>query len=721
MSRATLQFAVRLTAAAPAPLALERAGRVWVARLAARTLNLPTVRRWLRHAGVPCRAEERTGRPTVSPLLELGTVVLCCDPRLHALAALFARAIAAPLHEADSADAAAAAVEAGDDARSVTIFLLNDRLTEELCFAIAQANRRRGRARRPPRTYGFMTAFTPEQAAWLVVKTLLLLCSGTRKRALVLARFDAEDGQIRAYRRAPATGAMQARSIAVPWSAPEVDFLGIHAHGVSFDAQLGRVALCGHLDPPLDSSRLAQAPACFHDGSCFRIVRRQGAESRLPAVEASPRVWFLNSCAAVPFAGNAFGDGTSYAMGLLAGAAAGVIGPYLTLPTSSWLNSVCEGLLATGATLGEVAAGLCQAQDAEAEFDPFVLLGSPDLRLAAAEAASGEPESSTFRYRLRGAGRLALRLRLPPGSDPLAVVDDDGGEAWDGAGCQLIERGPERDLLVMLRQPSDLDGWLRLGPPGRPVSELRSEIEEVARRLAVLANYSFAAQEGPTIDACKDAAERFLACLAAPQLLRGHLFAALLLSRLYLLLDQLQPAVAQGFLDRVIASDFSFDRESHNGFEAGALRRSERSCPGCGGVLYTALDRWLGDRNYRRRKDVCANCIGVSMALESSPLAVDAPRVVAAEGGAVGLRIGLRNPSRALARAWIAAAPRHGPAAAAVGPLRLDLPAGGCEERLFSFPLDVQRPGVLSFRFAVFCQGAVEFHSCKYANTASGV
>ena len=119
-------------------------------------------------------------------------------------------------------------------------------------------------------------------------------------------------------------------------------------------------------------------------------------------------------------------------------------------------------------------------------------------------------------------------------------------------------------------------------------------------------------------------------------------------------------------------TDFSFDRESSNGFIAAQLRRTDERCPMCGATLYVANDLFAKDRSYERRKYVCANCFSVKMALTTSPIQVApvAPEL-RNDMGTLHANLEISNRTRTYVRVWAAAAPRHGPITSAVGPIAL--------------------------------------------------
>ena len=101
----------------------------------------------------------------------LPTVVICRDRRIDSVAAVYAFAAGADCFRADNTHEVVA-VAGGSGDRSLTIFTLNDLLSEDLCAALAV--RRQHMAGRSAMVYGFMATFTSEQLAWLVIKTLVV-------------------------------------------------------------------------------------------------------------------------------------------------------------------------------------------------------------------------------------------------------------------------------------------------------------------------------------------------------------------------------------------------------------------------------------------------------------------------------------------------------------------------------------------------------------------
>ena len=179
-----------------------------------------------------------------------------------------------------------------------------------------------------------------------------------------------------------------------------------------FRCRVADVALGGHMEPPLSPLLLAHAPICFHDGVCFRLNRSAEAPTRiLPAIRATDLIWFLNTCGAIPFADSAFGKATGYVFGLLAGSATAIIGSYLAQPTTFWLNRVFEALLTTGATMGQIVTALCKVAG-PTDFDPYLLLGNPEMRLFSEERIR-PAKADSFSYEVNVTSRRAIRLYAP--------------------------------------------------------------------------------------------------------------------------------------------------------------------------------------------------------------------------------------------------------------------------------------------------------------------
>jgi len=697
----------------PEPLRFRANSEGVIAYLRGDTLNVAMARRWLARLSIAVYEGEIRDAALAEPFLTVPTLAISVDRRIDSIARMFAGAAGAEFVAAAGTAEAVLATEGRAGSRSNTVFVLNDRLTHALCLGLGAAGRRRMAAGEWVRPSGFMTAFTPEQLAWLTVKTLALMTNGFPE-TMGFSEFNAHGGGARFQRYSKDGAAEGVPDADLRMESEETTIQSICSHGVSFDAQVGDVALCGHMDPPLSQLRMAQAPVCFHDGKCFRLNRSSESPTRvLKAVQATPMVWFLNACGAIPFGNSAFGDGTGYAFGLLAGAAVAVIGPYLAQPTTFWPNRVFEGLVTTGACLGETVVALSQAEE-QADFESYILLGCPELRMFEWTGVGREGDSPD--YRIQGRSRTAVRLPAPT-QGACHVVADDGTALWEQADHQLVRYGSAREILLLFAAAVDIDGWVRLGGGQCSDEQLLEEAAEIRRRLGVLALYVFCAEERQEIENCKALAERLENLLRGARWARKRIYAAWFYAKLQVTTEALQERVAERFLAHVARVDFSFDRESSNGFVAGQLRISEELCPQCGDTLYLANDRWMNEESYERLKYVCANCFSVKMFLTSSPIrVVSAAMEVSVEELEARQRIEIANRTGRVAQVLAAAISRHGPAEAASGPVKLLVPAYETMAHTFVFPLDPARRGVISYRAILLCQGSAEFYSFKYGN-----
>jgi hypothetical protein len=701
--------AIELIEDGPTPLVLHEEEGALRLGLVLSGLDEAIVRKWLARIG--------NGIDTRASAASLATLVVCTDRRVEALAREYATAVGAPFALVAPAGLEAM-VEETDEATSVTAFLLADALDEALLHSFWRANRGRARRRLRQLPFGLMTGLTSAHLAWLVAKTLIWLSRPRPLAQFGFADYDGFAGRGSFRTLSGGQSAAPARPLEpADWSSDATHLASLFTHSVSFDAQLGKLALCGHI-PGLESrQRSAGAPSCFFDGVCFRLDGSPGAPTaKLEAVEASPLLWFLNGCGAVPLAGSAFGVGTGYAHGLLAGAALSLLGSHITQVTNHWRNTVYGALLATGATTGESALALSRLAEEDGGFHPYPLLGSPDLRLAAERPL--EPvawRNRVGRFEPRGAARWALRVSLPKGlRRPPVTLGDDGGTVWQEAEWQALDSGGRPGAVFVFEPPRDLEGWVELGPDRGRDERLRDEAAELRRRLRVLRLYEFAQEEAARIDACEGLCERLLETLAADTLVRRRTHAAALLAILTPALDELQSAVCGRFVAQVLSRDFNLDRESHNGFVPGTVRRTRRLCRACGSALFAAVDRWSENLDYRRTKRLCANCFGVSMALDTSPVRVSPLRLLrGGEAGDVALALRLRNASATLQRAWVAAAPRHGASASSPHPFSLDLEGGASARRTLRFDLGPRPPGTQSLRVMVLAAAAAQFHNFK--------
>ena len=698
-------LAVELAEEDPTPLALLEEEGGLRAILGAGGVEREFAERWLTRA-----APRRAARPA-----PVATRVLCLDNRVESLACAYAGALGAVVEEVAPAGLERAVLEA-EGVDSVTVFLLADRLEERLLHSLWLANRQRVEAGRPSLPFGFLSALTPSHLGWLVTKTLAWLSRRDPPARIGFADYDGfeNEGSFRLLAGGEQVDAERPLADG-DWSSEATDVAALLTHSVSFDAHLGATALCGQMPGLEKLQRSGGAPSCFFDGVCFRTDGSPGSPRRaLPAISASPLVWFLNGCGAVPLAGSAFGVRTGYAYGLLAGAAIAVMGAHVTQVTNRRRNGLFGGLLATGMTTGEAALALSQMAEDDGGFHSYPLLGSPDLRLSAEEPLG--PASSldgAVRYEPRGTSRWALRLRLPQELQrPPVLTGDDGGDRWNGAACQVFE-GRESSTLVTFEPPRPLGGWLELKADNDEDASLAAEAEGLRRRLGVLGLYEFAAREREGIETCEAILERLLQVLAEKTALRRRIYAAALLAGLELELDSLQRVVCERFVEQVLSRDFNLDRESYNGFVPGVVRRTAAECSACGSILFAAADRWSRDRRFTRTKHLCANCFGVSMALDADPLQAAPLGLDQASREEVVLALRLRNLSRTPKRIWTAAAPRRGGAGTGIGPFQIDLAAGGSTEKSLRFDPRAQLPGTQSFRAIVIADGAAQFQNFK--------
>lgn len=667
-------------------------------------LNAAVVTAWVRRFGLALVDEVPPDASPASPLASLATVVLVADARVDPLARAYAEAVGAPAITATESDAIAAAVAAAPRARSATLVLLNDALDEPLVEAVERGNAERVRGGRAPLTVGMVTAFDLPKLAWLLAKTLVLLGSPVPSEASI-GRFDGVRG---AATLRPLGGAEPLGPAREPWADPGTLAQSVVAHGAAFDLSLGDVVLCGHLDPPPPAARTAVAPSCFHDGVCFRLGREGGPTVRRRAHEATPLVWGIDSCGVIPFRDNAFGDGSSYALALLAGAAVAVIGPYLTMTTSGSAGRVFEALLETGWSTGEIAAALGCVDDNTIGFAPYLVLGSPDLRLATPPIQTADPPQDG-EFQILPEGRDTVAVNLPPESRELReVVADDGGEAWNEALARRVEAPGRAALVVAFDGPKRFAGSLRLGDARKARGALAKRCDELDRRLGVLAGYGFAASEASLAEAVRALVRDTALTLRAPYLVRATAVGALRWVGAREALSKLEESIARRFVAAVVEHDVSFDRESENGFVPGPLRRTDDRCHVCGGTLYVAVDRWAADEGFRRLKATCPNCFGVAMRLATSSLA-SVGIAGAREGTAFRVRVTLRSGVDGPLRAIVAAAPRRGPREDAAGPLFVDVPERREASVGLRFPSSSR--GVVTYRILVLCEGAAELYT----------
>jgi hypothetical protein len=701
----------RLDERARRPLSLSRESGQLVATLRPGGLKTPTLVDWLERHHVPFLiggAPSDEGLPP--PLFQLATLVICADDRVRDLAVLYAHAADAPIVTVSTPEDVGGAIGAAAPL-SVTFVLLNSTLDEPLCQAAAAAARRH-----PGLSYGFLSAFTPEHLAWLIVKTWAMFLRPLPERVgFAEWSFSSPGATLRT--RSVASGATTQEPVEAPWRADAVTMLSLRAHGAPFDVSMGDVVLCGRLDS-LPRDGIQQAPSCFHDGECFRMKPAPGAPiERLEAIDARPLVWTLDSCASIPFRDTAFGERTSYAFGLIAGAAVGVVGPFLDLTTKGDMSRHCEAVLATGGTLGEVVAAACALEPARG-FDKFLLIGSPDLRLLPDRRLEGQRKGQQVVYQVRGEAQHAFRLSIPANiASPVHVVADDGGTHWAGARCHLFEHGAARDLIVVLEEPADVDGWLAIGSGAATDDQLVEEAWQTLDNLNAIRLYPFGdAVEAQSIARCRRLARLLRDVASHSSRLRCRIDAAPLLAGLMFALDDLHRQVAAGFLAAVSAHDVNLDRFASDRFDLQPTLHSDERCPTCGVALYVTQTHWRRRRSYARRWVQCPNCSGLSMTLEHSPLDVLPSGARRAEDRLL-VSIEVRNRGTAPVAAMVAGLARQSAVADAAGPLPLFLAAGESQRLEFALPLTGRAPGVLSYRLVVLCRAGVELFALKHLLT----
>jgi len=632
----------------------------------------------------------------------MNTLVLVADPRTDEVAESYARAAGAQIQRvADSGAVANAVLEA--QAHSITLFTLASAFTEELCFAVASANRARGARSSSPLAYGFMSALNVGELALVVDKTIAMLTAAPLGQfgyaeydgatASAALRMYDHFGQVLA---APATER--------PWTTPDATVMSICTHGVTFDASLGADVLCGHrhLPPPFIESQ--PVPSCFQNNVCFRMNRGPGSpETRVLANELTPLVWFLNSCSSIAFAGCAFGTATNYVYGLLSGRAVAVIGSYLTNATSLWLNRLFEVLITTGATTGECTQAMAQLLGGD--FDAFVLLGSPDVRLLPERVL--RPQDS--RYDVHLAAAHGARLALAESCDgTVTAVADDGGDAWADATGATIRRGRHRDLVVTFKHVRALDGWLRLGE-APDAARVLDVCRELRRRVAVLALYPFSKSLETDIADIDARLLRAMELVELPQLLRSRMYVSVLLAEILSAVTRVTTMAVDRFIEQVVTIDFTFDRESYNGFEPAAMSRTSERCAACASIVFEALDTRNGDRGYRRRRVVCPNCVGVALQIEDDPLMLRIDSVRADES-AFALSLTATNHGKDALCVTLAVAPRHGPVALGLEPTPYEIPSQGSVRIELRLP-PPPRARLMSYRMIAAAAGALSFYS----------
>lgn len=700
-------FPVRLVDGQGAPLCLEWSSGGPGLFLRADGLNRPLVEAWLsRHGCSDLSAAGPVGSGGTAKAALVSTLVLGVDPRVGELAVLYAELVGAPFREAADPQDVTRTVRDLAEGQSLTLVLLGDCLDEALCEAISAANQARRSEGRAPARYGFLSALTPEQLAWLIVKTVILLARMPLSSA-TFADWDLADERGSLRTREAFSGRMTLGSVKAPWSDERVDAISVRAHGASFDLSLGDTVLCCHQDPPLPTPLVRRGPSCFHDGACFRMATGSSPPTtRIPAQQAMPLVWCLDSCATFALRGCAFGPVT-YAAGLVAGAAVGVIGPFLDIVTSGDLARVYNGILATGGTLGEAAAAAC-AYEQVSGFDRFLLVGSPDLRLLPPAITEPLAEMDGDHCRLRGRGQQIWRIRSTRSADaPLGVLADDGSDLWATARCDEVPDEAGSSLLVTLDSPSDLDGWLRVGPAMGSLQTLGRRAERIAAGLAMLRLYPFVDAEDEELAHCEEWAAILSGIGKDRSRVRLRADAAIALARLHLALDALHGKIARQFM----VGDVSLDRLPAIGFNLEPTERSADFCPSCEATLFVTRGRWSADSTLVRRWVQCPNCAGIALELEDSPLVV---RALTADVADEKLELAARlwNRSGEAIQVTLAGQARAGPPESRWGPERVTLDAG--EERTVRFgAAGLEAPGVISYRLLALCDGDAQLHAVR--------
>jgi hypothetical protein len=702
----TLSIALDRSLQEPIAIVADRERSIIVLR--ARRLDADLLRRWLARLDIPLLTAPTQAAPFHGALAVIPSVVLCCDARVRSIARIYADAIGAQCIDASDTTLAREMLCTPAGVRSVTLFVLSDALSEPLCNAIWSGNQLRRHTGNVCLPFGVMCGSDEDHLAWLVAKTLVILVGAPLPERIGLLEHDGFLLRNTARFISRAQGALTIEAPPrMPWTSDDFHAAAVFTHGVSYDASLGDVALCGRPNRLLPLDRLHRVPSCLIDGHCFRIEQPGGPRARLLASHTTPLVWFLNSCAAVPLSGHAFGTDASYTSELLAGAAVGVIGSYIVQVTSAERSRIFDGLLRTGLTLGEIAQALTELV-AEAGFPSYLLLGSPDLRLLPECTVAGVCDQRGYRYDIRSA-LGAVRLRLAD-ETAMAVVADDGSPVWSDATAHVVTHAGEQDLLVQFDESRPVDGWLVMAPLGRSAANLREEIAALARRLSTLKLYSFAAAEGSQIEGCEALVHTFAACAEASSALRHYIWLAAFQARMELSLTALHETLARAFLRHMTDGDFNFDRESYNGFVPEPPVRTDRRCVTCQGALFTSLEKRNDDSGWVRQKVICVHCLGVALTPKDSPLQVEQPRLYKIDkDGVAEIIVSLRGRSGSLDVVAVAAL-RKGDSLGSDGPVMRRVSDQMSEEIRFRVPIK-SGAGTRSIRLLLLARGSAEFYS----------
>jgi len=703
-------LSVRLVDGQTSPLQLETSAGGFGLTLSAEGLNESVVAAWLaRHAGSSSSAVDPVSPSGTAAVASLSTFVLAVDPRVVDLARLYADVLGAPLCRAADPLEVARAIRGLPDGQSVTLILLSDRLDEALCQSISEANRSRLIEGRQLARYGFLSALTPAHLAWLIVKTTVLLARMPLSAA-TFANWDVSDARGWARTREAASGAMTLCAIEAPWCDDRVDVMAVRAHGASFDLSLGETVLCCHQDPPLPETYAKRGPTCFHDGVCFRMAAGSSPPTiRILAHQTTPLIWCLDSCATFALHGNAFGAVT-YASGLVAGAAVGVIGPFLDIVTSGGLARIYDGILATGGSLGDAVAAACAFEPAMG-FDRFLLVGSPDLRLLPPSTTNPTAEMDGNRYRLHGRKQQIWRVRpIDRAEGSLGILGDDGADLWAAAHCDEVpDETGSSSLLITLDAPADLDGWLHVGAVSGSLQALERLASQIAADLAMLRFYPFVDAEDDDLARCQKWTTMLCSSAEDRNRVRARTDAAIALAQLHLGLDALHEKIAARFMD----TDVSLDRLPANGFDLEPTERSSDRCAHCDTALYVTKGRWSFDPSHVRHWVQCPNCAGIALAHEDSPLVVQA-FTADVVGTKLELAAQLWNRSDEAIKVTLAGQARAGPPESRWEPQRVTLDPK--ETRIVTVSVSgLEAPGVISYRLLALCGGNVQLHALRRA------
>jgi hypothetical protein len=705
-------IAVRMVEDAQAELVFGHLNGQVVAALNSAGLKRSVVQRWLDQRNVPLSTAsgvEAPHHPLGAPIVDTCTVVICVDPRVENLARLYADTVGGLLRTAHRVNDVGDIIKESAPDSSLTFVLLNDVLSESLCYQITTANRDRAH----PLPYGFVSAFTPEHLGWLMLKTVVHLAAPVQD-AVFFSQLDISSDSAVTRVLATETDEMTTTGFVGPETDQRTLVFGIRSHGAQFDTSLGDTVLCGQCDPPLPRDRIRRAPSCFHDHVCFRQSTRP--VNILRAVDASPLIWLLDSCASIPLSGCAFGEASSYVFGLVAGSAIAVIGPYLDMVSHGNLNAFCEALLSVGMSMGEATMNLC-LRERDNNFDKFVLIGSPDIRVTASKPVLPEEIGGKLTYHVSGPRRCAFRLAIPAdwAKSPPAVVGDDGGNQFHDARWHPVRTGQHDDILITTPAPTDISGELHVGRRGLTSDQLTRLAADIRDNLDALAYIPFACHSADPDDVGRAQRIADLLDRAAntSDRVRYHSDLANLLANLYSVMNGLHRGITESFIREVSDHDVNLDAVAGNGAVLEPTLRSQHLCTRCSTALY--ITRGHISQRYRRSWIQCVNCSGVALTLENSPLDYCLPRAtVSTDGRTLEIPLLVRNRSRLGASVAIAGLARKASARHAQHSSRHTLGARSWKRVVVEHPLDPRQAGVLSYRILVLCLGGVEMLSLKH-------